>query len=202
RAWLSLAVLALAPAAQGAAPARPAGPPVEFNRDVRPILSDACFACHGPDKGKRKADLRLDTEEGAFADLGGHKALVPGKPEQSALYLRLTEKDARKRMPPAKSGKSITPEQVETLRRWIEQGAKWQKHWALIPPVRPAPPKVGAEGWRRNAIDSFVLARLEKEGLKPSPEADRRTLIRRLSFDLLGLPPTPEQVDAFLADKR
>jgi hypothetical protein len=193
--WLSLGLLALAFAGRAGAEA-PAV--VEFNRDVRPVLSDTCFACHGPDKGKRKADLRLDVEADVYADRGGYQALVAGKPDQSELYRRITEADAKRRMPPAKSGKHLTERQVELIRRWIAQGGKWQKHWSLIPPRRPPLPP--AEGWGRNAIDRFVLTRLKQEGLRPSPEADRRTLIRRLSFDLTGLPPTPAEVDAFLAD--
>ncbi len=191
--WPSLLVLA------SAGPA--VGQTVEFNRDIRPIFSENCFACHGPDKPKRKADLRLDNAEGAFADLGGHFALVPKKPGDSALHQRLTEKDPRRRMPPASTGKSLSPRQIELIRRWIEQGAQYQKHWALIPPRRPDLPKVHDEKWGRNPIDRFLLARLESEGLKPSAEADRRVLLRRLSFDLTGLPPTPAEVDAFLADR-
>jgi hypothetical protein len=194
---LSLLVLGLA----FSGPAR-ADTTVQFNRDIRPILSDNCFACHGPDKGKRKADLRLDTKDGAFAELiSGAFALVPKKPGQSELYLRISHKNPRKRMPPSGSGKSLSARQVELLRRWIEQGAKWQKHWALIPPVRVVVPRPGGGKWARNAVDRFVLSRLEREKLEPSRQADRRTLIRRLSFDLTGLPPTPVQVDAFLADR-
>jgi hypothetical protein len=187
--------------ARGADPTQPA--PVEFNRDVRRTLSDNCFACHGPDQGKRKAGLRLDTEAGAFADLGeGARPFVGGKPDASAVYRRITHKDPKRRMPPSGSGKALSREQIDLTRRWIEQGAKWQKHWALIPPKRAHLPAVADAKWPRNAVDRFILARLEREGLKPSPEADRRTLIRRLSFDLIGLPPTPAEVDAFLADKR
>ncbi|MBI3862423.1 MAG: DUF1553 domain-containing protein [Planctomycetia bacterium] len=178
----------------------PAGASVEFNRDVRPILSDNCYQCHGPDKVQRKADLRLDTEAGATLDLGGRRALVPGDVEHSELYQRLVAADAAERMPPAKSGKKLAPAQVETIRRWIAQGAQWQKHWAFLPPVAAAPPAVTGRDRVRNAIDAFVLARLEKEGLSFAPEADRTTLIRRVSLDLTGLPPTPEEVDTFLAD--
>ncbi len=175
---------------------------VEFNRDVRPILSDACFPCHGPDKGKRKAGLRLDTREGAFADLGGAFALVAGNPERSAVHQRITEKDGKRRMPPLRAERQLAPREVALVRRWIEQGAKWQAHWAFIPPTRPALPAVKDAKWGRNPLDAFVLARLEREGLAPSPEADRHALARRLSFDLTGLPPTPEVVDGFLADRR
>ncbi len=183
---------------------------IEFNRDIRPILSDNCFACHGPDKNKRKADLRLDTEEGAFAKRGETVILVPGKPEQSELYRRITAHDEKLRMPKATFGKRLTPKQIDLIRQWIEQGAKWQKHWSLIVAKRPPhpypPPQGRGQGGgdksaAKKVIDYFVLARLEQEGLKPCAEADKRTLIRRLSFDLTGLPPTPEEVDAFLSDE-
>jgi hypothetical protein len=174
---------------------------VEFNRDIRPILADRCFQCHGPDKAKRKADLRLDTKEGAFADLGGYRALIPGNPGKSELYQRITAQEKEDRMPPVRSGRKLTKRQIDLIRRWIEQGARWQKHWAFLPPCRPALPRVKNPGWARNAIDYFVLDRLGREGLAPSPEADRTTLIRRVTFDLTGLPPTPAEVDAFLADR-
>jgi hypothetical protein len=195
RAWPGLLVVAL-----GGLCAPLSAQTVEFNRDIRPILSEHCFACHGPDKGKRKADLRLDNPEGAFADLGGHRALVPGKLADSEMHRRITEADPRRRMPPASFGKPLSAAQIALLRRWIEQGAEYQKHWSLIPARRPTLPAVRSEKWSHNAIDRFILARLEREGLSPSPEADRRTLLRRLSFDLTGLPPTSEEVDAFVAD--
>jgi hypothetical protein len=194
--WLCLLFIGLLP---GPAAAADGGLPVEFNRDVRPILSENCFQCHGPDKGKRKANLRLDSEADALADRDGRRALVPGDPGRSLLYHRITAADDE-RMPPAKSGKRLTAHQVELLRRWIEQGAKWQKHWSLIPPARPPLPAVRDASWPRNSIDHFILARLEQEGLRPSPEADRVTLLRRVTLDLTGLPPTPAEVDAFLAD--
>jgi hypothetical protein len=198
RGWLLLPVLIIGAAT---APCPAAAPrPVEFNRDVRPILSENCFQCHGPDKNKRKANLRLDTEAGAFADLHGKHALVPGKLAQSLLYQRITAADPEEQMPPAKSGKSLTPRQVEVLRLWIEQGARWQKHWSLLPPRWPALPAVRDAAWPRNPIDAFILARLETEGLRPSSEADRLTLLRRVTLDLTGLPPTPAEVDAFIAD--
>jgi hypothetical protein len=181
--------------------ANPHEQPVQFNRDIRPILSDNCFACHGPDKNQRKAELRLDTERGAFADRGGYQVLVPGKPEQSELYRRITSTDESLRMPKPKFGKELSKRQVELIRLWIAQGARWQKHWSLIAPNRADLPAASDRAWPVNAIDRFILARLEQEGLKPSPQAERRDLIRRLSFDLLGLPPKPEEVDAFLADK-
>ncbi len=173
--------------------AQPAGT-IEFNRDIRPILSDACFQCHGPDKSRRKADLHFDTEE------GGRAAVAPGHPEQSELIRRITATDPRKRMPPPAAGKALPPQQVRLLREWIAHGARWQKHWALLPPQRPGLPAVKDVPWPRNPIDHFVLARLEKEKLTPAAEADRTTLLRRVSLDLTGLPPTPEEVDAFLAD--
>jgi mono/diheme cytochrome c family protein len=181
--------------------AAPAAPPVDFNRQILPILADNCFACHGPDETQRKAKLRLDTKEGAFGKLrsGGH-AIVPGKSAESVLVERITEDDPHRIMPPAKSGKHLKPEQIALLKQWIDQGAPWTAHWAWAPPRRPALPKVGDASWPRNPIDSFILARLEKEGLRPSPEADRVTLIRRVTLDLTGLPPTPAEVDAFLAD--
>lgn len=174
---------------------------VEFNRDIRPILSDACFQCHGPDQARRKADLRLDTEDGIRADLGGHRAVVPGRPDESALLRRVTSNNPRRRMPPASMGPALPPEKVQLLRDWIAQGAAWEKHWSFIPPRRPPLPRVRDHHWPRNAIDHFVLARLEREGLHPAPEADRITLLRRVALDLTGLPPTPEEVDAVLADR-
>lgn len=173
---------------------------VELNRDVRPILSDTCFQCHGPDKNKRKADLRLDQKESIFANRGDYQLIVPGKPMKSELYLRLISKDVRERMPPRRAQRKLTPEQIETVRQWIEQGAKWQKHWAFIPPKKADSPKVNKQNWARNPLDVLILARLEREGLSPSPEANRETLIRRVTLDLTGLPPTPAEVDAFVND--
>jgi hypothetical protein len=195
--WLTL-VLAGGPC--GAMAGEPLPQTVEFNRDIRPILSDTCFQCHGPDKAKRKADLRLDTEAGAFADLGGYRALVPGQPDKSELYLRIITGDPKERMPFPGSGRKLPQRQIDLIRRWIEQGAKWQKHWAFLPPRRHPLPRVKNARWARNAIDAFILERLERECLTPSPEADKATLIRRVTLDLTGLPPTPGEVDAFLAD--
>lgn len=173
---------------------------VEFNRDIRPILSDTCYKCHGPDKAKRKADLRLDLESGAKAKLGDHFVIVPGQPSMSELVRRITTSDPDDHMPPADAGRLLTPRQVEMLRRWVEQGAKWQAHWSFIPPARPAIPRASNPGWVRNPVDNFILARLEREGLQPSPEADRAALLRRVSLDLTGLPPGTAEVDAFCAD--
>lgn len=174
--------------------------PVNFLRDIRPILSEGCFLCHGPDEKNRKAGLRLDVKQGAFSEVNDGVALVAGKPEESVVLQRILSSDPKKLMPPPKSGKKLTPRQIELIRRWIEQGAPWADHWAFVPPQRPPLPRVAAPGWVRTPLDAFVLARLEKEGLRPSPEADRITLLRRLSLDLIGLPPTPAEVDAFLAD--
>ena len=186
-------------AAAGATDSGPRG--VEFNRDIRPILSDRCFTCHGPDKATRLSPLRLDTEEGALADLGGRFAIVPGKPAKSEIIHRITADNAALRMPPSYSGKDeLTQPEIDTIRRWIEQGAKWQNHWSFIPPKRPTIPAVESGDWPRNSIDYFVLRRLEREGLTPSPETDLATLIRRVTLDLTGLPPTPAEVDDFLND--
>lgn len=173
---------------------------LEFNRDIRPILSDKCFVCHGPDDAKRVSGLRLDVEADAKKDLGGRFGLKPGDPEQSEVYKRLVHDNDALRMPPAYAVKKTTPEEIELVRRWIEQGAEYQSHWAFETPRRPEPPAVENEEWARNEIDRFVLARLESEGLTPSPEADRAELLRRVSFDLTGLPPSLEELDAYLAD--
>ena len=178
-----------------------AGPLVDFNRDVRPILSDNCFACHGPDDKHRMANLRLDTEEGLFADRGAYRIVAPGDPAKSRLLARISAPTPATRMPPRQAGTTLTEAQIATIGKWIEQGAKWERHWAFVPPVRPAMPAVRNDKWARTPIDRLVLARLEREGLKPSPEADRATLLRRLTFDLTGLPPTTAELDAFLADK-
>jgi hypothetical protein len=177
-----------------------AAPPVSFNRDVRPILADHCYACHGPDKNTRKADLRLDNEEDARADRGGYHILTPGKLAESELFQRITSKDPARHMPPAKSNKPLSPEQVAILGRWIEQGAKWEKHWSRIPPERSALPDCRSAS-PVDPIDRFVLAALERAGMKFTSSTDRPTLLRRLSFDLIGLPPTPAEVHAFVQDK-
>ena len=175
--------------------------PVNFARDVRPILSDHCFACHGPDDQKRKAGLRLDTREGAFGKpKNGEPVIVPGKPDDSELVFRIESDDAELRMPPKKSGKPLSPDQVAVLRRWILEGAPWSTHWAFEPPKRPALPAVKRAGWAVTPIDRFILAKLESDGLEPAPQADKPALIRRVTLDLTGLPPTPSDVDAFMAD--
>ncbi len=174
---------------------------IHYNRDVRPIITENCFPCHGTDSAARKAELRLDQFESATA---GRKdsppALVPGQPDKSEAIRRIFD-TGDDLMPPAKSHKQLTPEQKQILKLWVAQGAKYESHWALIAPTRPPLPKVKNQGWVRNPIDQFILARLEQEKLKPAPEADRRTLARRVSYDLIGLPPKPEEVEAFVKDK-
>ncbi len=176
-------------------------PSIDFNRDIRPILSDKCWVCHGPDATAKKIKLRLDDEASAKANLGGRFAIVPNHPEQSELIKRITSQDQYEQMPPASSGKTLTPREIELLREWIKQGAPWARHWAFVPPVRPSLPPVKNTAWPRNAIDTFVLAQLEAKGLQPAPAADRATLLRRVSFDLTGLPPTLQELDDFLNDK-
>jgi hypothetical protein len=170
---------------------------LEFNRDIRPILSETCFHCHGPDKAKREADLRLDVREEALKDLGGHRAIVPGKAESSELVKRITSSDPDLRMPPAKSERKLTEQQIATLKRWVAEGAEYQSHWSLIAPQRPPVPQVKNADGIKNPIDAFIRARLEREGLGPATPADPATLIRRVTLDLTGLPPTVEEVDAF-----
>jgi hypothetical protein len=178
--------------------------PVSFTDDVRPILSNKCFACHGPDDAERQGGvdgLRFDTPEGAFADLGdGSRAIVPGSPEQSRLIERITSTDPDARMPPADFGKPLTPEEIETLRRWIADGAEFAPHWSYVIPARPTVPDVAHFDWSRTPVDRFLLQRLESEGLSPAAPADRAALIRRVTLDLTGLPPTIAEVNAFLAD--
>ncbi len=174
---------------------------MDFDRDIRPIFSDTCYACHGPDKANRKAGLRLDQRESAFGRHDNGPAIVAGDLSHSALYRRITSQDKDERMPPADSGRQLTKKQIELIGRWIEQGAVWNEHWSLVPPKRPVVPRVTAAHWPRNAIDGFVLSRLEHDGLSPSPPADKATLIRRVTLDLTGLPPTPEEVDAFEHDR-
>ena len=173
---------------------------INYNLDIRPILADNCYACHGPDAKTRQANLRLDTKAGAFSEPSGYPVIIPGEPEESELHLRIISNDDNYRMPPADFNKTLTPEQIEAITQWISEGATWEEHWAFTTPVSPTPPDVKNDGWVRNPIDAFILSRLEKEGLQPASEADKRTLIRRLSFDLTGLPPTREEIRQFLAD--
>jgi hypothetical protein len=203
-------------------------PPVDFNRQIRPILSDNCFHCHGPDEKTREAELRLDQKEGAFAKRDGDQIIVPGDSAASALFKRMTTEDAGERMPPAESEKKLTAEQIALIKRWLDEGAKWQEHWAFVAPVRPKVPDQESEGRGQesdtkslassptageagkaqssdfrihNEIDAFIVDRLRREKLQMSPEADRTTLIRRVALDLTGLPPTLAEVDAFLKDE-
>lgn len=182
----------------GAQPATPAPAPLSFNRDVRPILANNCFACHGPDEKKRETDFHFDTKEGMFLEEG---IIVPGSAAKSVLVKKITEPDPKDRMPPPDSGHALTDAQIATLRRWIDEGARWDTHWAYTAPGHAGPPSTKHQGWVRNPIDAFILGRLEREGLQPSREADKATLLRRLSYDLTGLPPTPAELDAFLADR-
>lgn len=169
-----------------------------FNQEIRPILSDRCFACHGPDADSRQGDLRLDTSDGALAS-----AIVPGDSAASELFIRITSDDPDLRMPPADSKKpALSDDEIEAFRRWIDSGAEYERHWAYVAPQRPSVPAVERADWVKNPIDNFVLAKLEAQGIAPSPEADRATLVRRIYFDLTGLPPATAQVDEFLADKR
>jgi len=177
-----------------------AGEPTQFQRDILPILSDNCFACHGPDAAQRKADLRLDLQAEALRT-GDHAVIRPGHSGESELIRRMTSADPDEVMPPPDTRRALTANQVALFRRWIDEGAHWSEHWAFEPPARPEPPHLQRWAGRvRNPIDRFILARLEREELEPSAEADRRTLIRRLSLDLTGLPPAPGEVKAFLAD--
>jgi hypothetical protein len=171
---------------------------ISFNRDIRPILAENCFSCHGPDESRRKTRFHFDTREGAFAKDG---IIVPGNATTSVLIQRITAAHPAARMPPRDSGYTLTPTQIDLLRRWIDEGARWDSHWAFVSPVKPALPAVEDAEWVRNPIDRFILARLEREGLKPSPPAEKATLLRRLTYDLTGLPPAPGEVDAFLADR-
>ncbi len=191
-AWLWCAACTAAPTAAGeaSAPSRP----VDFNRHIRPIFSENCFACHGPDDEHREAELRLDDEQSAKRDLGGYRAIVPGEPAESAIIDRMTAEDELERMPPADFGERLSAGQIDLMRRWIAEGARWARHWAYVPPRRHPTPPVDAVDWPENWIDRFILSQLESRGLAPSPEADRVTLVRRLYFDLTGLPPSPKDV--------
>ncbi len=173
---------------------------IRFNRDIRPILSENCFYCHGQDPKHREAGLRLDVRDDAIKANEGVTAIVPGKPEQSEILKRLLSHDADEQMPPPESNRKVTPAQIELIRRWIAQGAPYEKHWAFVPPEKAPAPKVADPAWARQPFDRFVLAKLEAEKLKPSPEAKPAAWLRRASFDLTGLPPTPAEIAAFEAD--
>jgi hypothetical protein len=172
--------------------------PVNYSRDIKPLLSDRCYTCHGPDEGKRKAKLRLDLRVEAIK-----KVIKPGKAAESELFARISSKQPEEVMPPPASKKApLTPQQIDLLRRWIDEGAKFDMHWAYVKPVRAPLPAIEDKTWPRNGIDHFVMTKLQAAKLRPSPEADRITLIRRLSLDLTGLPPTPAEVNAFVHDQR
>lgn len=195
RSWLTLLALAV-PGLASAADPTPAGPPVDYGRDIKPLLAARCYACHGPDESKRKAHLRLDLREEAVRE-----AITPGDPAGSSLVERIASDDPHEVMPPPASKKErLTKGQIDLFRRWIAQGAKFDVHWAYVKPVRPPLPAVARREWVRNPIDYFIAAGHEANRFSPSPEADRVTLVRRLSFDLTGLPPTPAEVQAFLGD--
>lgn len=172
---------------------------ISFDRQIRPILSDNCYSCHGPDEHNRKSDLRLDTKDGIFKTADG-SIVKPGDLDGSELYQRLIATDKDEVMPPHSTNKTIKPEQIELVRNWIEQGAPYQQHWAYVAPIKPQEPNVDG-AWAKSPIDRFLLAEMTKKGLQPNGVADKETLIRRLSLDLTGLPPTPAEIDAFLADK-
>jgi mono/diheme cytochrome c family protein len=175
---------------------------VSFNQTIQPILSENCYACHGPDPGARKAGLRLDRAEFAFAPHEKYgPAIIRGNPDKSPLVRRIESSDPKGRMPPLEAHRTLKPEQIVLLRRWVKEGAVYEEHWAFIPPKRPAIPETTDRHWARNPIDRFILSRLEKEGLAPSEEADRATLIRRVTYDLTGLPPAREEVAAFVSDQ-
>ncbi len=182
-----------------------AAEPVDFSRDIRPLLSNKCFQCHGPDESSREADLRLDVKASVFTVSEEGAAVVPGRPEESALIMRVASDDEDIVMPPADSNLSLTSEEISLLKRWVSEGAKWSEHWSFVAPVKPQLPTLkqaatDQANWPRNAIDAFVLARLEKHKLHPSPPATKEQLIRRVTLDLTGLPPTLQEVDAFLED--
>ena len=200
---LPSATLVVAAFLVGAPPvaAQDGAPPVDFQREVRPILADNCFQCHGPDESTRQVRLRLDTEDGALAERPSGRPVVPGDAAASLVYQRIAHDDPRRRMPPpALSPKTLTDAEVDVLRRWIDEGASWEQHWAFEPIERPGAPAVADATWARSPLDRFVLARLEAEGLAPAPEADPRTLARRVALDLTGLPPDPEALEAFVRD--
>lgn len=199
--WISLTIVMLL----GGGNFLVAADTVDFNREIRPLLSNLCYKCHGPDQKERKGGtdgLRLDTQEGAYADQGGTRAIVPGKPAESELIRRINSTDENEFMPPKGHGRRLKPAEVELLTKWISQGANYAKHWSYAKPVRQQPPEVADTAWPKNAIDRFLLARLEREGLKPSAPADREAIIRRVSLDLTGLPPTLAEVDEFVNDQR
>ena len=198
-AWILAALLSGGTLDSAARAAETAG----FNRDIRPILSDACFHCHGPDPGTRKAGLRLDTREGFFAATAKRgPAVVSGDLGKSPLWQRLVSTDIDEVMPPPEAHKDLTATQKEVVKRWLLEGAQWQPHWSFLKPEKALLPPVKDTGWARGGLDAFILAGLEAKGLQPNPEADRRSLARRSALDLTGLPPRPEWVEEFVRDTR
>ena len=173
---------------------------LRFNRDIRPILSENCFFCHGQDPKHREADLRLDQRSEAIKDNDGVFAIVPGHPEKSEILKRMVSHDPDDQMPPPESNRKVTPAQIELIRRWIAQGAPYEKHWSFVPPEKASAPKLNDASWARQPFDRYVLAKLETEKLQPSAEAKPATWLRRAAFDLTGLPPTPTEIAAFEAD--
>lgn len=196
----SIAVLFIWLLATSTATAEPE-PKIDFDRQIRPLLADRCFHCHGPDEQANDSSLRLDRKDDAFADLGGYQAIVPHKPAESALIARITSTDADEQMPPPDSGRKLSKDEIDLVQRWIEEGASWQQHWSFAPVKRPPLPQVQQLDRAQNPIDHFIQARLEQEGLALSPEARAETLLRRVTLDLTGLPPTLAEIDAFVADK-
>jgi hypothetical protein len=202
---IGVAVLALAGGSAGTAAEKGA---IDYGRDVRPILSENCFHCHGQDSKKRMAGLRLDSFEGATATRGGRAALVPGQLQSSGIFQRITADNPARRMPPVSSNRRLSEEQIRILNRWIEEGGKYSKHWAFEPPVRPAIPATSParsparsnDPWVKNPIDAFVLDRLRQENLKPGSPAAPGVWLRRVSLDLIGLPPTPAEIEEFSQD--
>ena len=174
-----------------------AGSAIQYNRDIRPILLENCFSCHGPDSASRQADLRLDKRDAAIEK----KAIMPGSAAESEMIRRILSDDESEQMPPPETKKKLTEAQKKLLADWVKGGAEYQPHWSLIAPSRPPVPTAAGSGWAANAIDHFVAEKLEAAGLTPAPEADRRTLARRVSLDLVGLPPAADSVEAFVQDK-
>lgn len=195
----SIAIIALLIFASNLCSAETNTSEIDFDRDVRPILSDKCYACHGPDEGQRQANLRLDTQDGAFRDLGGYSVILPGKAAESELIRRITALDVEERMPPSEHQKQLTEHEKQTLFDWIESGANWKSHWAYSPLARTRP-GTNADDWNQNFIDAYIVAKLRNLKLQPSPKAEPRTLLRRLHFDLTGLPPAADEVDEFASN--
>src|SRR5437867_973710 len=199
RLWTSTMVWALTTALSSYAAGEPVK--VDYNYHIKPLLADRCYACHGPDEKAQKGKLRLDVKEGAFKALdGGMFVIKPGELSKSEIIRRIISTDPDEMMPPPKSNLSLSKAEIELIRRWVQQGAEWKKHWSFIPLADGPVPEVNDRKWARNAIDCFVLAELDSEGLKPSPETSKERLIRRVTFDLTGLPPTLTELDDFLAD--